>query len=64
MAVRTTANECLDEARDSVQKAAQAMSHIVIDKVWGYDSFAPNHRLRHSRALTLLLEVQSLLGDF
>jgi len=39
MSVRTTADECLNNARENIRSAIMSLSRIEVEKVYGYDEW-------------------------
>ncbi len=62
MSVRTTADEKIDEARDSINKALKALNEIVVNECWGHDEFNKAFTKKMLEAHAMLIEVRSKLS--
>ncbi len=61
MSEPTEADERVEIARDSVQKALSALGRIVARDVEGWDEFSNERRAELRKAFLLILEVSDLL---
>ena len=63
MGVRTSADEKVDEARQSIREAARALSQVVVEEVWGHDEYNNEFRTTLREVLNGLLDLKQKLGD-
>jgi len=62
MAVETTADRKLEQAREHVQEATQALMEVLNDDTWGSDDFTQEATKEHRKALGLLFDIKDLVG--
>ena len=58
MSVRTTADEKIEEAREHVGRAIEALQAPVIDQCWGWDDFNDEYQQKIQQALNTLLMIR------
>ena len=58
MSVRTTADENLDAAKESVNKAINSLSEIVISNCWGSDEYSEDYSNTIEDILNALLQLR------
>jgi hypothetical protein len=58
MSVRTPADECLDEAKEHIEKAIKSLSSIVIEQVSGSDEYSKEAKGKQRRALNELISIR------
>ena len=61
MSVRTTADEKVDLAEESVKTAATALADICINECWGTDELFPERQLELRQCLNELLLIKARL---
>lgn len=60
--MRTTADEKLASADESVTKAINDLSEVLVERCWGSDQFLPEYHAKIRAAYASLLEVRALLA--
>jgi hypothetical protein len=58
MSVRTTADECLDRVKASVNDSITDLSEVVINRVWGSDEFKVDYQKTLKESLFILLKIR------
>jgi GTPase len=58
MSARTTADNMIEEAREHVGRAIEALQVPVIDQCWGWDQFNDEYQQKIQQALNALLKVR------
>jgi uncharacterized protein YfkK (UPF0435 family) len=61
MSYRSTADENLDKAVDSIKDAIKLLSTIVLDEAEGYSDFNEEYRDKVYKSMTDLIEIKSRL---
>lgn len=59
MSVRTEADEHRDAAVEHINEAAQHLSKIVIERVWGWDEYKKEYLVKLEKALHDLLNMRN-----
>lgn len=54
MSVKTTADESIDSAKESIRKAIKNISNLVVDACWGYEEYDLDEL---GRILIMLFEI-------
>ncbi len=63
MSVRTTADENLDQIRESIRKLnLDLVSWVADDSVWGRDEYSEEFEENLQEAITLIRQAKKLLG--
>ena len=62
MGVRTTADEKLDEARDSADQALKALNEIVVGECWGHDEWNDEFTQQIHEAHSMLIQIRGKLS--
>ena len=61
MAVNTTADDNLENAKIHVQRGMSSLADIVINKCYGSEEYTSDAKERFLKALNLMIEAQNLL---
>lgn len=61
MGVVTDADEKIDEARDSSDKALKALNEIVVNECFGHDDYNDEFTQKIHKAHSMLIQIRKLL---
>lgn len=61
MSVRTTADECLNNARENIRSAIMSLSRIEVEKVYGYDEWGKDFRKVIKDSFIKLMDISEAL---
>jgi hypothetical protein len=61
MGVRTTADEKVESALESINNAIQSLSDIVVNQCWGHDSWNVEYRAKLEESFLSLMEIRKKL---
>lgn len=63
MSIHTQADKCIDRAIDGINKAVEALSEVVTEKVWGTDEYGTDYKRRVREAFNELLEARDKIDS-
>lgn len=62
VSVQTTADEELENTRESVRSAIKSLSRILVDECWGHEEFNPEFTFKLKAAFTQLMEIKKTIA--